>query len=269
MNWKSHGEESNRVLICLHGFMGDASDWDAFAQSFINLIPGWQVVAATLPGHDDGDSVFNENEISDGIFDWMDSRAISSAAIAGYSLGGRLGLRLALDHKARFPLFIGISTTAGISDPEERKCRRISDEILSERMRSIGNRESFTAFLDEWWQLPLFASPGKRDIHRERFLQSRLKKSPVLLAYALQQWSSGVLPSEWDRLGEYPGRVLLLSGQEDQKFTNLSERMQAAFCDAHSHRLIGAGHQLLLECPDEIAAIVAGFLNEKQSKASQ
>lgn len=269
MNWNTHGAESQRVLICLHGFMGDGRDWDAFAKIFTKHMPEWLVAAPTLPGHEDGGSSPGDWDVAAAICEWMDSRGIKEAVLAGYSLGGRLGMRLALDNPERFPVFVGISTTAGIDAPEERDARRVSDLALAKRLRCCGERESFSAFLEEWWDLPVFASPSSRDAHRMAFVESRLKKSPVALAAAIEQWSPGALPSLWDCLEEYPGKVLLLSGEADAKYTTISDRMLAIFRHAVAHRFIGAGHQLLIECPGEVAAIVAGFLNEEQFQAAK
>jgi pimeloyl-ACP methyl ester carboxylesterase len=45
--------------------------------------------------------------------------------------------------------------------------------------------------------------------------------------------------------------------------------MQELFRDAQAHQLIAAGHQLLVERPAEVAAIVAEFLYEEQPQAAQ
>ena len=265
MNWTVHGAESGPTLVCLHGFMGDACDWDAFGETFLRHMGGWRVVAPTLPGHEDVPDVFTARAIGPEILEWMDAQGIETAVLAGYSLGGRLGLRIALDNPDRFPAFVGISTTAGISDSAARESRRLSDHLVAERLRSCRCREGFREFLEEWWSMPLFFSTYRSEAQRAAFLTSRLKKSPVALASALEQWSPGVLPSEWERLSGYTGRVLLVSGEEDRKFSDLSDRMQALFSDVRAHRLIAAGHQLLIERAAEVAAIVAYFLNEEQS----
>lgn len=267
MRFQCHGGESQQVVICLHGFMGDGSDWDAFATAFSLRMPDWQVVAPTLPGH--GPELNGDWDVSGAIRRWMDSHGIEQAVVAGYSLGGRLGLGLVLDEPERFPAFVGISTTAGIINRMEREARREADHALAERLRSCLKRDAFQDFLEDWWALPVFSSPYSRESHRHAFLESRLKKSPVALAEALERWSPGVLPSEWDRLAGYPGKVLLLSGEADAKFTAISDRMQELFVGARAHQLIAAGHQLLVERPSELAAIVAEFLYEEQPQAAQ
>lgn len=264
MNWNLHGPDAGPVMICLHGFMGDARDWDFFAQAFLNVLPGWRIAAPTLPGHADAPTVFTGEEIAGEVFGWMDACGIASAAIAGYSLGGRLALRLALDNPARFPVFVGISTTAGIDDAVEREARRVADEAVAARMRVFANRESFREFLEQWWELPVFGSPTSTPLHRAKFISSRLKKSPAALAEALLAWSPGVLPSGWGRLALYPGQALLICGEADLKFTALMERMRSTFRLAKSHMVSAAGHRLLEECAEEVAAVVARYLNEEQ-----
>lgn len=267
MRFQCHGVESQKVVICLHGFMGDGGDWDVFASQFTRRMAGWQVVSPTLPGHAPG--LVDDWDVSGAIRRWMDSHGIEQAVVAGYSLGGRLGLRLVLGEPERFPAFVGISTTAGIINRMDREARREADHALAERLRSCVKREAFQDFLEDWWALPVFSSPYSRESHRHAFLESRLKKSPVALAEALERWSPGVLPSEWDRLAGYPGKVLLLSGEADVKFSTISDRMQELFRRVSAHHLIAAGHQLLVERPSELAAIVAEFLLEEQPQAAQ
>lgn len=42
-----------RVLLCLHGFLGEGSDWEKFADVFLVHSPEWQVALIDLPGHSD------------------------------------------------------------------------------------------------------------------------------------------------------------------------------------------------------------------------
>lgn len=268
MNWNLHGPNAGPVLLCLHGFMGDAGDWDSFAQEFLRVLPGWRIAAPTLPGHEVAPTGFSGGEIADEILEWMDAQEVLCAGIAGYSLGGRLALRLALDNPGRFPVFVGISTTAGIEDACERESRRQADWNLAARLRACSDTESLRKFLEDWWELPVFSSPNSTPLHRDTFLASRLKKSPAALADALEAWSPGVLPSEWERLAEYPGKALLLSGEADAKYAALADRMQLGFTDARAQRLLSAGHRLLEERASEVAAIVARFLDEEQTQTA-
>jgi 2-succinyl-6-hydroxy-2,4-cyclohexadiene-1-carboxylate synthase len=253
-----------RVLLCLHGFLGEGSDWEKFADVFLVHSPEWQVALIDLPGHSDEEVGWlcpAADEFSQSLRDLVAAEGWGRAAVAGYSLGGRLGLHTALSFPEVFPVFIGISTTAGMEDEEERARRADSDSALASRLRSNAD---FPGFLREWWHQPVFASPARLGGDLENFLTSRQRRDPVRMAACLETWSSGRMPSQWSGLPEYPGRAFVLSGKADGKYSAAAARMQSAFRNSQQLCIAGAGHQLLMEKPDEVARAMAAFLNQCQ-----
>ncbi|MEI8293427.1 MAG: alpha/beta fold hydrolase [bacterium] len=267
LNWHECGD-GDRVLICLHGFLGESRDWKEFADSFLTHAPGWRLALVELPGHGKakpGWTCPSAGEFSTALRDFVSSKGWGTAALAGYSLGGRLGLHAALSSPTRFPAFIGISTTAGIEDPEQRAIRLASDLAQSQRLRGDGG---FSQFLREWWNQPVFDSPARDEGKFEEFFASRLQRDPVQMATCLEAWSPGALPAQWAALPSYPGRVLLLSGEFDTKYNAYALQMQASFRQSHRLCISGAGHQLLMEKPREVAIAVASFLNRQATSFS-
>ena len=251
-------------MLCLHGFLGEGSDWDKCADAFLADSPGWQVVMIDLPGHSDEDVGWicpAADDFSQSLRDLVAAERWGTTAIAGYSLGGRLALHAALSFPGVFSVFIGISTTAGIEDETERARRADSDSALASRLRSGAD---FTGFLREWWHQPVFASPARLGGDMEEFVATRQRRDPIRMAACLETWSSGRMPSRWSVLPEYSGRVLLLSGEADAKYAFAAERMQAAFQNAEHHSIASAGHQLLVERPQEVAQAAAVFLNQRK-----
>ena len=247
------GAKGGPALVCLHGFLGTGADWLPFAEEILRLRPDVQILLPDLPGHGESVSISPENFV-ERLTATLDSAAIPRAALAGYSLGGRLALSAALSQPDRFPAFLGISTTAGIESPEERKSRREADAQLATRLR----QDSFESFLHDWWNLPIFDSPKK--INSADFLASRSTQTPVALAEVLEKWSPGVLPSLWNELLAYPGNALLFAGEADSKYSLLAHRMAESFRFAKTHILPGCGHRLLEEAPLKLARAVADFL---------
>jgi 2-succinyl-6-hydroxy-2,4-cyclohexadiene-1-carboxylate synthase len=253
-----------RLLLCLHGFLGEGSDWAEFADVFLTHAPEWQVALIDLPGHCEeemGWSCPTVQEFVQSLRDLVEAEGWGTAAIAGYSLGGRLGLHAALSFPATFPAFIGISTTAGIEDEAERARRMDSDSALASRLHSDVN---FAEFLRQWWHQPVFASPARDEDQVAEFIVSRQGRDPLRMAACLEFWSAGRLPSQWSALSKYPGRTLLLSGEADAKFTLAAVRMQSAFQYAEHCSVASAGHQLLVEKSREVALAAAAFLNRRE-----
>lgn len=241
------------ALVCLHGFLGSGRDWIPLAQELQRLRPDIQILLPDLPGHGESVTIPPQN-FTARLCETLDAAQISRAALAGYSLGGRLALAAAIEHPQRFPAFIGISTTAGIENPNERITRCEADAKLARRLRE----ESFESFLRDWWSLPTFESPQKTPA--DEFLVSRLTQNPAALAEVLETWSPGVLPSLWKELSTYPGSAMLLAGEFDGKYLLLARRMAEAFRSAKTQILPACGHRLLEEAPLELARAVVEFL---------
>jgi 2-succinyl-6-hydroxy-2,4-cyclohexadiene-1-carboxylate synthase len=246
------GNSGGPALICLHGFMGEPADWNSFASSLLQRIPNLQIVAPALPQFAD---------ITESLISFCDAEGISEATIIGYSLGGRLGLKVALTCPERFPCFIGVSTTAGIADPTQRAQRKSDDFVLAARLRGITTETDWREFLLEWWNLPVFASPARTDALKEAFIASRIHSEPNIHAENLERWSPGALPSLWSELSTYSGRAVFLSGEGDTKYQHIALRMARAVRNGQCHVLQGCGHQMLLEKPDAVAERVADALN--------
>lgn len=253
LKFQTLGPSGGPTLVCLHGFLGTSSDWIPFAQELQRLRPDIQILLPDLPGHGESVSIPLQN-FTARICETLDAAGISRATLAGYSLGGRLALAAAIEQPHRFPAFIGISTTAGIENPDDRGARCEADAKLARRLRE----ESFESFLRDWWSLPIFESPKKTP--SDEFLASRLTQNPAALAEVLEACSPGFLPALWSELCTYPGSALLLAGECDAKYSLLARRMAEAFRSAKTEILPACGHRLLEEGPRELARAVAEFL---------
>ena len=254
MRFVQWGYKKNPAIVCLHGFMGCAEDWEPFANALLKAHPGFHVIAPDLPP---------EKDISTSLVSLLDSEGLSSVVLVGYSLGGRLGLHAAIQNGPRFPVFVGISTTAGIEDSTERARRVDRDHALAARLAAFKTPSEFRLFLEEWWELPVFSSPNRSSESKSAFIHSRLKCDPHRLAQDLQRWSSGSLASLWSKLPSCNNPALYISGDADLAYTAIAKKMAASSPNAEVEIINGAGHQLLIEKPQETALTVAGFLSRK------
>jgi 2-succinyl-6-hydroxy-2,4-cyclohexadiene-1-carboxylate synthase len=184
-------------------------------------------------------------------------RGLAAAAparfvLCGYSQGGRIALHVALADPDRVTRIVLVSTTAGIEDAAEREARRAADEALAARIE----REPLADFVTRWRAQPLFAGePG--DV-RAAAVADQLRNSPSGLAAALRGLGTGAMQPVWGRLGELSVPVTVLAGERDQKFVGLGRRLVQRLPDASLEIVPGAGHGLLLEAPEAVAAALAG-----------
>jgi 2-succinyl-6-hydroxy-2,4-cyclohexadiene-1-carboxylate synthase len=234
-------------VVLAHGFTQTLASWDPIAT---RLAARGRVVRVDLPGHGGSAAVSAGFDEAAGLV----AEAGGHAAYVGYSLGGRLCLRLALDRPDLVRALVLIGASPGIADPAERAARRVADEALAAELE----RDGLERFLERWLAQPLFATlpPARAG------LAARLANTAAGLAGSLRLNGTGAQAPLWERLGSLHPPVLLLAGALDRKFTGLAERMAAAVGPAAEVALVpGAGHAAHLERPDAVGDLIEGFLD--------
>ena len=233
-------------VVLVHGFTQTLASWKAVGE---RLAGRFEVVRVDLPGHGGSGGVRVGFEEAAGLV----GEAGGVGAYVGYSLGGRLCLRLALDRPDLVPALVLIGASPGIGDPGGRAERREADEGLARRVE----RDGVGAFLDGWLAGPLFAGLPEAAAGREE----RLANTAEGLAYALRRLGTGAQEPLWDRLGGLAPPVLLVAGEHDAKFAGIAREMAAAIGPSAEVALVpGAGHAVHLERPAATAALVEEFL---------
>jgi 2-succinyl-6-hydroxy-2,4-cyclohexadiene-1-carboxylate synthase len=170
--------------------------------------------------------------------------------LAGYSMGGRLALALALRRPERVGRLVLVSASPGLASDEERAARRKADAALAERIERIG----LEAFAREWGAQPLFADQPAAVAALAH--EDRLRRTAGEHAAQLRGLGTGVMPPLWDRLGELRTPVRLVVGERDAKFRAIGGRMEERLPDAELVVVPGAGHAVHLEAPEAVAAAI-------------
>jgi pimeloyl-ACP methyl ester carboxylesterase len=98
---------------------------------------------------------------------------------------------------------------------------------------------------------------GQPEAVRRRSHADRLQNTPEGLARALRGLGTGALPSAWERLGELKMPVVLVAGEQDEKFTSTARRMAEQIDDVEVVIVPGVGHAVHLEAPEAVAEVIA------------
>jgi len=233
-------------LVLVHGFTQTLCSWDRLAGP---LSEAFQVMRVDLPGHGgSGPIEMGFAETAAAIGD-----AGGRATYVGYSMGGRLCLRLALDRPDLVQALVLVGASPGLADGEERAARRASDEALAAEIERSGT----AAFLERWLAQPMFSAlePRPEDV------AARLANSPGGLATALRRLGTGVQAPLWDRLGELQMPVLAMAGQDDVRYARIAEDLaDAVGVNAQAVALAGAGHAAHLQRPVSFHRLLTAFL---------
>lgn len=242
------GTPGSPRVVLLHGFTQGPGSWDGLAGRLTRA--GYEVVRVALPGHGESGEVRLSFEAAAGAA----AEAGGPGAWIGYSMGGRLALRVALDRPDLVRGLVLLGASPGLTDPAERAARRARDETLASGLE----RKGLDRFLEGWMSLPLFERLPKEAAG----LAERRANTVSGLASALRLLGAGTQEPLWDRLPHLAMPVLLMAGEHDTTFVALALRMAAAIGSAAEVSIIpGAGHAAHLERPDVFAGLVERFLD--------
>src|SRR5262249_12121699 len=141
----------------------------------------------------------------------------------------------------------------------ERSDRRVADEKWCAMLLERGVSEFVTA----WENLPLFESQHAlvAEVH-EKQRAERLASSADGLVQSLRATGLAAMPSYWNALSDVRVPVTLVVGSLDRKFTSIAEKMAARIPGARLEVVPGSGHNVLLERPEAVGALLGRALEE-------
>src|SRR5690606_23314286 len=109
----------------------------------------------------------------------------------------------------------------------KRKTRAAQDGALALQLAAMTPRSrEFRAFLEDWYDQPLFASLKQHPEMRATLIARRhAHGNPALLARSIRALGTGVQPDLWPALPELTMPTLLITGELDRKFSIIAEDM--------------------------------------------
>lgn len=210
-------------LIALHGFLGCGRDWDAVrAKSECGLewiCPDLFAAGASF-----------ELPVVDGPC-WL----------AGYSFGARLALSWMQREPERWSGALLLSVNPGnFQSDHERAARRAADDRWAEAFR----QDPWNDILDRWNAQDVLVG-GTAPLRTESDYD-RTKLSAALRDLSVAGQFTDPL--------RLPSNLVWMAGERDGKFVTLQASMRDAGFPGTFPLVEGAGHRLLTEAPDAVAA---------------
>ncbi|RLN09825.1 protein PHYLLO, chloroplastic isoform X1 [Panicum miliaceum] len=275
---------NEKVVLLLHGFLGMSDDWVPMMKA---LSPSARVIAVDLPGHGESQMLQHHVENSEQFPVTVQSLADlllklicqitdGEVVVVGYSMGARIALHMALNQVHSSPRQIRgaviISGSPGLRDEESRRCRIAIDKSRAKFLMSCG----LECFLETWYSAKMWTSlrehPKFNSLVRTRSKHKDIKA----LAKVLADSSVGRQRSLWEDLKHLKRPLLIVAGEKDTKFKDISQRMcseitQHGACGSDGRDgdelcdmivIPDAGHAVHVENPLPLVRAVRKFLQK-------
>ena len=255
------GQRHSPAVLLVHG-------WGGYAYSFAELIPallhaGYRVVALDLPGHGLSDkpaeeSWYSEESLTRVVVQIAEREQLGPFAYVGHSMGGLLGLRLAVNGTLASLRRLVLISSAGLTRiPILPPIRAISPRVVNRIVPPLLTRGVITGILR--------AAFGTKD---------RPTQHDIDQYWALTQWDEyawacraclhhvnfSSVPAEQLRSLRIP--VLVISGGRDRVIGGAGGSKRAKLIPtARLVHLREGGHLVMQECAQRTNAEIVAFLS--------
>jgi len=239
-------------IVALHGFSLTGEQFSPVADRLDRL-----VIAPDLPGHGSSRAHLTDVDSVTAAIDVLLDEVGKPTPLMGYSQGGRMALLTAIGDHSNVSDLILISSNPGIRDAAERASRIERDHVLADRIRDLG----VEAFIDSWTTAGITSLNHLDDAYRLWDSSVRSENSAEGLASALQGYGQGAQPSVWDEIADLTMPVLLIVGNQDERYRTINDEMADLIPGAELAVVDGAGHNPLADEPDVTCEAISSFLD--------
>lgn len=229
------------MIHALHGNLGSPRDWESLGLPDLRAVDLWDW-QGRFPGislEAFGESFAEEVAAID-----------PEPVLVGYSLGGRLALHAVAARPGLWKAVVLVSTHPGLTDETEKSQRRERDREWARRARECQWKE-FLAGWNEQGVLVGQTTPGG---------QEALEGRREAVARAFESWSLGSQEAMETALDQVNFPVLIVTGEDDEKFSKLAERFSAVGGQIDRKRVPGCGHRVPMEAPERLGEMVGEWL---------
>jgi pimeloyl-ACP methyl ester carboxylesterase len=246
VRWRYYaGGGGDPVLLRLSGALGLAEfsfqQISLFERQFRVITPDYPAVASL-------------GQMIEGLIAILDAEGAERAHVSGGSFGGMLAQALARRAPERIASLV-LSHT-GAPDGKRRRVgtaivAALPIQLLRALLKARLGRTLDAA--DPFWRR-YFDRAVERMTKADIMSRVRLQAE-----FGAQRWSS-------EDLARWPGRVLLIEGEDDPLFRPAARaRLRALYPTAEVYQFRGTGHAAAVLKPEEYAAVVTRFLLEERS----
>ncbi len=248
--WYEVGRGEPVVLV--HGLADDHRAWRRLLPA---LSLRFRVILYDLRGHGQtsaGDPNGTLEQLSGDLVALMDAVELERANLIGFSLGGTIVMRTAIDQPARVDRLIPVATSSRVG--------RSAAEWYSIRAEMVrSNSPELRSTLEQDTREVYFNQP--EEFEGGWLIRSQSTADPTGYGNACAAMAAlheGPLDPE---LGRIRAPTLVIAGDRDQHCPpRAAEIIRAGVADSTLEVLAGAGHPIPVEKPIELSSLILDFL---------
>ncbi|MEX0304873.1 MAG: alpha/beta fold hydrolase [Leisingera sp.] len=248
LNFRDEGAGDPVLLI--HGVGSDLESWDGVMSL---LSPTRRYIRFDLRGHGASRRTPGPYTLADLVGDaraLLDHLEIKRVSVIGFSLGGLIAQALALACPKQVQCLTLVSTVGGRTPEEQARVLERAETLARE-----GALTHLANAVDRWFT-PEFVAAHPEVLEARR--QKSLRNDPDCYVAAYRVLANNDLASD---LCHIKAPALVMTGENDiGSSPRMSEFMASQIPDARLHILPRLKHSVLLEAPDQVAALIDPFL---------
>ena len=171
-------------------------------------------------------------------------------------MGGRLAISLATAFPEKINSLILISSTAGLLNNYEKENRLIQDKKISKDIELDYNQ-----FIKNWEKQDFFSNQKIRNqngFNSQR--EIRKSQNPQQLALSLQRLGLGNMPNYWDGITYFNFPVLIICGDEDEKYNIISSQLHSKINNSIIKIIPNSGHAPQIDQPIITSKLIQKFI---------
>jgi len=253
LNYHELGNRRNRTMVFTHTVLWDSEMLDHLVSEFAN---DFHLIVVDLHGH--GQSGYRTpltlEEMAEDYYQLLAELDLSNVIWVGYSIGGMLGMRLALAHPETIDSLILIATIARLDPPQLRE----QTWQLWEMFRA-GHREDIADAAVQFFFAPATYKnqPQLIEHYRNKLINYRNVEGMFEAARA-----SVYRTNISNQIDAIKAPTLVIAGNEDKATSPAeSELLASRIPNAQLAIIDDASHMLVVEKPREVAQIIRKFLS--------
>jgi pimeloyl-ACP methyl ester carboxylesterase len=256
LNYRELGRRGNRTVVLAHSIPFGAEVLDRVASE---LADEYHLVVPDMHGH--GTSGYRTpltlEDMAADFHRLLAGLGLSTMTWVGYSIGGAIGIRLALDHPEAVDGLVLISTVARLDPPELREqALRLWEKFRAGQRNEVAGPAMRAFFAPA----TLETQPGLVERYRERLISLEGADGIFEAVRAVFDRTD-----VGERIAAIEAPTLVIVGKDDMAVPPAeSEWIASRIANARLAVVDDASHMIAVEKPEELVRLVREFLEQTE-----